>query len=50
MPAAAHETAGGAAHTYGPPVVVEVKETIEALAFKEAAAGIRLSSPSCRAA
>ena len=34
MPTATHETAGGVAHTYGPPVVVEVKVTIKALAFK----------------
>ena len=36
MSTATHETAGSAAHTYAPPVVVEVKVTIKALAFKEA--------------
>src|SRR5438128_176528 len=37
MSTATHETAAtNAAHTYGPPVVVEVKVTIKALAFQEA--------------
>ena len=45
-----HETVGSVAHTYGPLVVVEVKVTIKTLAFKEAAAGIRSPTPSCRAA
>ena len=50
MPTATLETAGSAAHTYGPPVVVAVKVTIKALAFKEADGGYSVSTPSCRAA
>ena len=45
MPTATHETAAGAAHTYGPPVVVEVKVTIKALAFKEADIGYSVIVP-----
>ena len=43
MPTATRETAGSAAHTYGPPVVVEV--TIKALAFKEADSGSSVVVP-----
>ena len=45
MPTATHETAGSAAHTYGPPVVVEVKVTIRALAYKEADGGYSVVDP-----
>ena len=43
MSTAAHETAGSAAHTYGPPV--EVKVTIKALAFEEADGGYSVVDP-----
>ena len=40
-----HETVGSVAHTYGPLVVVEVKVTIKALAFKEADGGYSVVVP-----
>ena len=39
MSTATHETADSVAHKYDSPVVVEVKVTIKALAFKEADGG-----------
>ena len=45
MSAATHETAGSVAHTYGPPVVFEVKVRIKALAYKEADGGYSVVDP-----
>jgi hypothetical protein len=42
---ATHETADSVAHTYDSPVVVEVKVTIKALAFKEADIGYSVIVP-----
>jgi hypothetical protein len=45
MPTATHETAGSAAHTDGPRVVVDVKVTIKAVAFEEADGGYSVVVP-----
>ena len=45
MPTATHETAGSAAHTDGPRVVVDVKVTIKALTFKGADGGYSVVVP-----